>query len=704
MSNSFNQGGRGSTGHDTNKQSIARKFGVKENEVIYFKPGVDLGGYKVIYDKSTQRAWTIEPVQESGVLAVSIDEQALLTTSTGSIDLAQVAVDRGEFTTVSGSFELGGEVKTKADLLKFNNITFRWDGDWSGPKVVPAGSTPESTGGIGEGKWFSVGDAALRSQITSNSGADIIKTSDGKSVQESLDSITGYQKLRNEGNVEGWRNEYPDDTDCINAALSSGAINVFTDPARGQYLVRSGVLYTRKYQTFNTSSAKLKRIPNEVNRRNLVEMADNSTFAGEIDGNYQDNIYDSNLWTGIDSVPFAQNLFMGRMHTSTTGSKLSTGCSVPNLKSYNGIRSCLVECGQGNSLGDLILRDSYADHWCYFSKTSLSTVNSITAGGICRAEGISFGTDEDSKAIGVKIGKITITDIDYIKFPWYELPPRYLSARYRSHENVEIMSIDITDLSNPDITDDLQIHRRVAIYESLFPLKIGKISFKTIVKNSRSFITVENNSASIDLIECEYVDDDKAEGNIDTSIIRSTGTSAQPNLVNVGKITIKGNGKGSRIAIAASSKITIDNVAGLAGATGFGSAFYAASSVRDALIVVGQWSGSNFFSQFSDVSEQGDFASQVDLITSSLARVTISGNQTLNHPGSNLIQLRGSAGAAVNRLRYFTPGKVITLLGDGVTTIQNTTYIANKSNANILTVSGMPYTYMVGLDGKAYQM
>jgi len=150
--------------------------------------------------------------------------------------------------------------------------------------------------------------------------------------------------------------------------------------------------------------------------------------------------------------------------------------------------------------------------------------------------------------------------------------------------------------------------------------------------------------------------------------------------------------------------MTINDVVGLAGATGFGSVFYAASSVRDALIVVGQWSGSNFFSQFSDESEQSDFSSQVDLLTSSLARVIISSNQTLNHPGSNLIQLRGSIGSIINRLRYFTPGKVITLLGDGVTTIQNTTYIANKSNANILTVSGMPYAYMVGLDGKAYQI
>ncbi|MDM9096093.1 tail fiber/spike domain-containing protein [Citrobacter koseri] len=37
---------------------------------------------------------------------------------------------------------------------------YRWDGEF--PKVVPSGSTPESTGGVGTGAWIGVGDAALR--------------------------------------------------------------------------------------------------------------------------------------------------------------------------------------------------------------------------------------------------------------------------------------------------------------------------------------------------------------------------------------------------------------------------------------------------------------------------------------------------------------------------------------------------------------
>jgi len=43
---------------------------------------------------------------------------------------------------------------------------YRWDGAF--PKVVPAASTPESTGGIGAGKWLSIGDAVLRTELSSD--------------------------------------------------------------------------------------------------------------------------------------------------------------------------------------------------------------------------------------------------------------------------------------------------------------------------------------------------------------------------------------------------------------------------------------------------------------------------------------------------------------------------------------------------------
>lgn len=116
MNEMFSQGGKGSTGILTNKQAIARKFGVKQNEVVYFSVGVDLGGYKVIYDKSTQRAYSL-PVLPVGTTAVSLSKQAILVHSAGTVDLGELAAERNEYITLPGSFTSGSTVNTRNELL-----------------------------------------------------------------------------------------------------------------------------------------------------------------------------------------------------------------------------------------------------------------------------------------------------------------------------------------------------------------------------------------------------------------------------------------------------------------------------------------------------------------------------------------------------------------------------------------------------------
>lgn len=66
------------------------------------------------------------------------------------------------------SFEKGFNVTTWNEVLLWeeDGAYYRWDGAL--PKNVPAGSTPESSGGIGLGAWVSVGDASLRLWVTKN--------------------------------------------------------------------------------------------------------------------------------------------------------------------------------------------------------------------------------------------------------------------------------------------------------------------------------------------------------------------------------------------------------------------------------------------------------------------------------------------------------------------------------------------------------
>lgn len=87
-----------------------------------------------------------------------------------------------------GSFENGGTVRLQNDVLQYGSGTstthWRWEGTL--PKVVPAGSTPTSAGGIGKGKWIDVTDATLRGQLASPNGAKMVMASDGRTVEQWL--------------------------------------------------------------------------------------------------------------------------------------------------------------------------------------------------------------------------------------------------------------------------------------------------------------------------------------------------------------------------------------------------------------------------------------------------------------------------------------------------------------------------------------
>ncbi|QJT15011.1 hypothetical protein E5E97_20230 [Aeromonas sp. 2692-1] len=81
------------------------------------------------------------------------------------------------FTLVPGSFELGGTVTTATDVLLYeaDGHAYNWDGAFpGGGKVVPQGSTPASTGGVGPGLWLDNAGATLRGDLALPGGAESI--------------------------------------------------------------------------------------------------------------------------------------------------------------------------------------------------------------------------------------------------------------------------------------------------------------------------------------------------------------------------------------------------------------------------------------------------------------------------------------------------------------------------------------------------
>lgn len=239
MNEMFSQGGKGSTGILTNKQAVARHFGVKQSEVVYFSVGAVLSGYKVIYDKESQRAYSLPADLGSGVTAVSLSTAGVLVHSAGNVDLAALAVTREEYVTLPGSFSTGVTVNTKNELVVFTDGKYRWDGAL--PKNVPAGSTPDASGGIDLGAWVSVGVASLRRNLASDDGADLVgfKSPLASSIKRTLhDKNNDLVSVKDFGVVG---DGVTDDTAAFQAAIDSKKSLYIPD---GIYLISSTLTIT----------------------------------------------------------------------------------------------------------------------------------------------------------------------------------------------------------------------------------------------------------------------------------------------------------------------------------------------------------------------------------------------------------------------------------------------------------------------------
>jgi len=107
---------------------------------------------------------------------------ALVTQTSGTVtdrlgnvrrSFQQIVTDMG-FNPVSGSFQDGATITEHNQCLldESTGTFYSWNG--SLPKVVPAGSTPETAGGIGQLLWVDRTDLMLRSELSNSDGEKLI--------------------------------------------------------------------------------------------------------------------------------------------------------------------------------------------------------------------------------------------------------------------------------------------------------------------------------------------------------------------------------------------------------------------------------------------------------------------------------------------------------------------------------------------------
>lgn len=135
-------------------------------------------------------------------------------TWTGIENLSRAAISNYGYVTID-SFEDGATITSTNQVLRYESTGeyYRWDG--SLPKTVTAGSTPQTSGGVGAGKWLSVGDASLRSNLSQPSGASLV----GVSPQGNLSQAIFFVTPEMFGAVG---NGVADDSAAINAAIATG--------------------------------------------------------------------------------------------------------------------------------------------------------------------------------------------------------------------------------------------------------------------------------------------------------------------------------------------------------------------------------------------------------------------------------------------------------------------------------------------------
>lgn len=70
------------------------------------------------------------------------------------------------------TFAEGATLGSPRDEILYGAYRLVWTGNF--PKTVPAGSTPQGTGGVGAGLWAYTSDAIIRQTLTSDEGQLLI--------------------------------------------------------------------------------------------------------------------------------------------------------------------------------------------------------------------------------------------------------------------------------------------------------------------------------------------------------------------------------------------------------------------------------------------------------------------------------------------------------------------------------------------------
>lgn len=253
------------------------------------------------------------------------------------------------------SFEDGATLTLPNQTLRYEATGeyYRWDGDL--PKTVPAGSTPETSGGVGMGVWVSVGDASLRSNLGNDS--DIYLGDNLIAVKQPFTGARGrtqHDKNKDVISVADFEGFDPtgatDSSAAFNAAIQAAKLN---DSAANTVVVPAGV--------FSVKDVVLDSPVSLVGAGKL-----NTTFRPVSDG---DTCFKMTSTFGrISGITIQSN---EGTSSNSTGISIENHLNTVEDCSFAFLKHCII-APRGNGAGELNIR---------FNRFAASSFGVVLSGG-----------------------------------------------------------------------------------------------------------------------------------------------------------------------------------------------------------------------------------------------------------------------------------------------------------------------------------